>query len=102
MTTEAQRIDFLRKELHRHNRLYYTDAKPEISDQEFDRLLAELIDLEAKHPELFSPDSPSQRVGGTPIDGFVTVPHARPMMSIDNTYSKEDLFAWYQREEVFL
>jgi DNA ligase (NAD+) len=97
MTQEAHRIGQLRKELDRHNRLYYVEAKPEISDAEFDRLLAELIELEGKHPELFSPDSPSQRVGGAPIDGFVTVPHARPMMSIDNTYSKEDLLAWYKR-----
>jgi DNA ligase (NAD+) len=97
MTQDAKRIGVLRTELDRHNRLYYTEAKPEISDAEFDRLLAELIALEAKHPELFSPDSPSQRVGGAPIEGFVTVPHARPMMSIDNTYNKEDLFAWYKR-----
>ncbi len=97
MTQEAQRIAQLRKELDRHNRLYYVEARPEVTDAEFDRLLAELIELEGKHPELFSPDSPSQRVGGAPIEGFVTVPHARPMMSIDNTYNKEDLHAWYKR-----
>ncbi|MEX0774644.1 MAG: NAD-dependent DNA ligase LigA [Phycisphaeraceae bacterium] len=93
----AQRVEHLRRELERHNRLYYVDAKPVISDQEYDRLLRELQDLEAAHPELASADSPTQRVGGAPIEGFKTVTHARPMRSIDNTYSQGELTAWYQR-----
>lgn len=89
--TPAERIHHLRKELHRHNRLYYVEAKPEISDREFDRLLAELIELEAAHPELADPTSPSRRVGGEPIEGFRTVEHAVRMMSIDNTYDEGGL-----------
>ena len=71
--TDKQRIEQLRPLLERHSRLYYAEAAPEISDQEFDRLLAELADLEAAHPELVTPDSPTQRVGGEPLAGFVTV-----------------------------
>lgn len=96
-TADAKRIASLRREIDRHNRLYYVHAKPEISDFEFDRLLDELKSLEDKHPDLVTPDSPTRRVGGAPIDGFNTVTHARPMMSIDNTYSREDLAAWHQR-----
>jgi len=95
--TTAQRVDHLRKELDRHNYLYYVAAKPEISDQEFDRLMHELIDLETQHPELQAPDSPSQRVGGQPIAGFVTVEHAVPMMSIDNTYDEQAVRAFDTR-----
>lgn len=81
-----QRVAHLREELNRHNILYYDQAKPQISDQDYDRLMKELIDLEDAHPELRTPDSPTQRVGGAPASGFVTVEHAVPMMSIDNTY----------------
>src|SRR5689334_1918788 len=84
--TIANRVAKLREELERHNYLYYVEAKPQISDREFDRLMKELIDLETEHPELRSADSPTQRVGGEPIDGFEQVQHAVPMMSIDNTY----------------
>ncbi|MEZ6192752.1 MAG: NAD-dependent DNA ligase LigA [Phycisphaerales bacterium] len=97
MPTPAKRIEQLRRDIDRHNRLYYVETKTEISDQEFDALLRELQDLEAKHPDLVTPDSPTQRVGGEPIEGFKTLPHARPMMSIDNTYSREELRAWYDR-----
>jgi DNA ligase (NAD+) len=82
----TRRIAELREQIERHNRLYYVLARPEISDQEYDRLMAELITLEEAHPELRTPDSPSQRVGGSPLEGFATVEHAVPMMSIDNTY----------------
>ena len=95
--TDKQRIEQLRPLLERHSRLYYAEAAPEISDQEFDRLLAELADLEAAHPELVTPDSPTQRVGGEPLAGFVTVAHAQPMLSIDNTYDRDELAAWAQR-----
>ena len=86
-----QRAEFLRAELERHNRLYYVEARPEISDREFDRLLRELQDLEAAHPDLATPDSPTQRVGGAPLAGFRSVKHAVPMMSLDNTYSVEEM-----------
>ena len=86
-----RRAEFLRAELERHNRLYYVEARPEISDREFDRLLRELQDLEAAHPDLATPDSPTQRVGGAPLAGFRSVKHAVPMMSLDNTYSVEEM-----------
>src|ERR1043166_3480493 len=91
MAAVKKRIDELRKQVQHHNHLYYVDAKPEISDREFDRLLDELKKLEEAHPEHFSPDSPTQRVGGAPIDGFVTVRHSEPMLSIDNSDSADDL-----------
>ncbi len=81
----------MRRLIEHHNRLYYVAAKPEISDKEFDQLLAELKKIEEEHPDLATPDSPTQRVGGQPIDGFVTVAHRAPMLSIDNTYSSDEL-----------
>ena len=86
-----QKIKKLRAELERHNHLYYTQAKPEISDQQYDALMRELIELEKANPQFASPDSPSQRVGGEPIEGFKTVTHSVPMMSIDNTYDEEEV-----------
>ena len=94
---DAARINELRALLHRANRAYYVDADPLMGDAEFDRLLAELADLEAAHPELDDPHSPTRRVGGEPLEGFETVPHAQRMMSIDNTYSLEDVRAWHDR-----
>lgn len=91
MPKVKDRIDELRKEINHHNRLYYVDAKPEISDREFDRLLEELKQLEIAHPEFDSPDSPTHRVGGEPITGFKPVHHREPMRSIDNSYSADDL-----------
>lgn len=85
------RVDRLRHEIERHNHLYYTQAEPEITDREYDRLMADLVELEHSHPHLDRPDSPSHKVGGAPIDGFVTVPHSEPMLSIDNTYSADDV-----------
>ena len=96
MSTD-QRVDTLRRELDRHNHLYYVEAKPQISDRAYDRLMAELAELEAAHPDLASPVSPTQRVGGEPIDGFASVTHAVPMMSIDNTYNADDLREWDDR-----
>lgn len=84
-------IEKLRRELERHNRLYYVDATPEISDLEFDKLLKKLEALEVKHPAYDSPDSPTKKVGGAPIDGFTTVPHRLPMLSIDNVYDADEL-----------
>ena len=91
------RIEELRALLHRANRFYYVEADPIMSDTEFDRLLAELAALEEDHPEAHDPDSPTSRVGGEPVSGFETVSHARRMMSIDNTYSIEDVRAWHER-----
>jgi DNA ligase (NAD+) len=81
----------LRRQIDYHNFKYYVDARPEISDREFDRLLEELKKIEAAHPELVTPDSPTQRVGGQPIEGFRTVRHRVPMLSIDNTYNADEL-----------
>lgn len=93
------RIAELRTLLDRANRAYYVDAQPIMSDAEFDALLRELASLEAKHPELDSEDSPTKRVGGTPIDGFTQVRHALPMLSIDNTYDEAGLREWFGRIE---
>lgn len=87
----------LREELQRHERLYYRDAKPEISDREFDRLMAELAAIEEGHPELRTADSPTQRVGGEPTEGFEQVEHTPPMLSLDNTYDHEELEEWFGR-----
>jgi len=92
-----EKIETLRAELHRHNNLYYVEARPEITDREYDRLLDELSDLEAAHPEFASPDSPTQRVGGAPLEHFDNVRHARPMISLSNTYSMEEIGEYDQR-----
>lgn len=92
-----QRVQKLREELNRHSYLYYVEARPEISDQAFDKLLRELEGLEQAHPELVTADSPTQRVGGQPIEGFETVEHAVPMMSIDNTYDESEVRAFDER-----
>src|SRR5437870_6431992 len=91
MPSSAQRAEELRRLIDHHNYLYYVEAKPEISDREFDRLLKELRDIEQAHPELITPDSPTQRVGGQPIGSFATVKHRQPMLSIDNTYNANEL-----------
>jgi DNA ligase (NAD+) len=85
----VQRAEWLRREIERHNALYYDQAKPEISDQEFDAFFRELRDLEQKHPEIVTDDSPTQRVGGKPSQGFAQVRHAMPMLSLDNLFAKE-------------
>jgi DNA ligase (NAD+) len=100
MTDRAEakrRIEELRTEIERHNRLYYIDAKPEISDRDYDTLLKELEDLEKEHPGFASPSSPTQRVGGAPLQHFESVRHAVPMMSLSNTYSKEELIEFDRR-----
>jgi DNA ligase (NAD+) len=94
MKNPEKRIAELCKVIDYHNHLYYNEARQEISDREFDALLTELKQLEAAHPHLLSPDSPTQRVGGTPIDGFVKVKHKVQMLSIDNSYNAQDLRDW--------
>ncbi|MBK6290725.1 MAG: NAD-dependent DNA ligase LigA [Ignavibacteria bacterium] len=86
-----QRATELRETIRRHDKLYYIDAQPEISDREYDDLLAELQTIERDHPELLTPDSPTQRVGVAPIGEFRTVTHAVPMLSLANTYSAEEV-----------
>ncbi|MCR9218377.1 MAG: NAD-dependent DNA ligase LigA, partial [bacterium] len=92
----TERVTELRERLHRANRAYYKEAKPFMSDREFDEQLAELQRLEDEH-DLHDPNSPTQRVGGEPVEGFKTVKHARPMLSIDNSYSEEDVRDWAKR-----
>ena len=84
-------VNQLRDEIRRHDALYYQQAAPEISDREYDRLMRQLVELETTHPELQHPDSPTQKVGGAPIEGFVTVEHLVPMLSIDNAFSESEL-----------
>ena len=91
------RADELRAELRRHEHLYYVLDAPEISDAAYDALMNELKRIEAAHPELVTPDSPTQRVGGKPAEGFRKVAHSRPMLSLDNAYSAKELAAWEAR-----
>jgi DNA ligase (NAD+) len=93
----AERAEQLRAELRHHEHLYYVLDAPEISDAEYDALMNELKRIETAHPELVTPDSPTQRVGGKPAEGFQKVRHSRPMLSLDNAYSAEELAAWDRR-----
>ena len=93
----AKRMARLREEIKKHDLLYYQEAAPVISDREYDRLYKELADLEQRHPELAAPDSPTQRVGGAPLKAFEQVRHRLPMLSLDNTYSEEEVAAFYAR-----
>lgn len=95
--TEAQRILELRESLHQHNHNYYVLNSPVITDQEFDRLMHELQELEERHPEMFDPNSPTQRVGSDLNNEFQTVRHERPMLSLANTYNRQDVRDFYQR-----
>jgi DNA ligase (NAD+) len=92
-----KKVESLREGIRHHEYLYYVLDRPEISDAEFDKLMRELKDLEAEHPALITADSPTQRVGGKPREGFVKVPHSSPMLSLDNTYNEEELRAWERR-----
>jgi DNA ligase (NAD+) len=93
----ARRAEELRAELRRHEHLYYVLDAPEISDVQYDALMNELKAIEAAHPDLLAPDSPTQRVGGKPAEGFRKVRHSRPMLSLDNAYNAEELAAWDRR-----
>jgi DNA ligase (NAD+) len=92
-----QRIDVLREELRHHEYLYYVQDAPEWTDAQYDARMNQLRALEAEHPELLTPDSPTQRVGGKPKEGFAKVAHSRPMLSLDNAYNEEELRAWAER-----
>ncbi len=93
----AKRIAQLRDEIKEHDRRYYEEAAPTISDREYDRLYKELVDLEAKFPDLVTPDSPTQRVGGKPLQAFAQIQHRVPMLSLDNTYSEDEIANFYKR-----
>lgn len=97
MKEAEKRIDALRDQIRHHEHLYYVLDQPEISDQEFDKLMQQLQKLESEHPTLITPDSPTQRVGGKPREGFVKVRHSSPMLSLDNTYNEEELRDWERR-----
>ncbi len=92
-----QQIQQLRDQLRHHEHLYHVEDSPELTDAQYDALMNGLKKLEAEHPELVTPDSPSQRVGGKPKEGFAKVAHSRPMLSLDNAYNEEELRAWDQR-----
>src|SRR5215472_13810459 len=91
MKVPAGEIEKLREELRHHEHLYYVLDQPEISDAEYDALMRRLQDLESKHPELVTPDSPTQRVGGKPREGFVKVAHSSPMLSLDNALNENEM-----------
>ncbi|MBC8021472.1 MAG: NAD-dependent DNA ligase LigA [Burkholderiales bacterium] len=93
----AGRAEKLRRAIERHNRLYYNEAAPEITDAEYDRLFQELAKLEVEHPELSTPDSPTQRVGSAPSEGFASVTHRVPMLSLANAFDEEDVAAFDRR-----
>jgi DNA ligase (NAD+) len=93
----AARISHLRDEIRRHEDRYYIQNDPEITDDAFDALVKELEALEAEHPDLVTPDSPTQRVGGRPVEGFETAEHLQPMLSLDNAYTEEELRAFDER-----
>lgn len=93
----ARTIEKLREEIRRHEELYYVKDSPEISDRDYDELIERLQSLEQEHPELLTPDSPTQRVGGRPAEGFPEVVHRRPMLSLDNSYNIDELRAFDER-----
>ena len=95
--TSAEEIARLSTTIRYHDERYYIHSDPEISDYEYDQLMNRLKELEAAYPELVSPDSPTQRVSGRPSEGFAEYRHRRPMLSLDNTYSIEDLRDWDAR-----
>src|ERR1700686_5447624 len=95
--TPEQEMQELRDTLRHHEHLYYVEDAPEFTDAQYDALMNKLKKMEAEHPELVTPDSPSQRVGGKPKEGFAKMPHSRPMLSLDNAYNEAELRACEQR-----
>jgi DNA ligase (NAD+) len=96
-TQAAKHVAQLRRKIEEHDRRYYQEAAPIISDREYDRLYRELLDLETQFPQLVSPDSPTQRVGGKPLEAFAQIAHQVPMLSLDNTYSEKEVASFYAR-----
>ena len=101
-TTAQARAQELRAQIDHHNYLYYVMDRPEISDGQYDALMNDLRELERAHPELVTPDSPTQRVGAEPAEGFESVEHARPMLSLSNAFDEEDFYAWRRRVSALL
>src|SRR5437899_7283036 len=97
MPAPEQRLEELRDAIRHHEERYYIHHAPEISDEEFDALLHELEKLEAEHPDLVTADSPTQRVAGRAVEGFATVEHLAPMLSLDNAYNEDELLAFDER-----
>src|SRR5262245_30516366 len=93
----TKRMKELRAQIEEHNRRYYEEAAPAISDRDYDRLYQELVDLEVQFPQLATSDSPTQRVGGKPLKAFTQITHRVPMLSLDNTYSEEEVADFYAR-----
>ena len=98
----TDRLDELRRQLHYHNHRYYVLDDPEISDAQYDRLLRELEGLESRHPEMITPDSPTQRVGARPLEKFETLPHTVPMLSLENAFNREEVQEFEERIKRFL
>src|SRR5215469_6466737 len=96
-SSSQREVEALREKIRHHEHLYYVLDQPEITDAEFDVLMNQLKALEKEHPELVTPDSPTQRVGGIPREGFVKMPHSAPMLSLDNAYNFDELRAWDRR-----
>ena len=96
-TEDRKLVENLRKELNYHNYCYHVLDNPVINDSDFDHMMRQLINLENCNPDLISPDSPTQRVGSPPADGFQRVAHPKPMLSLANVFNYEELDAWYQR-----
>src|SRR5688572_20945685 len=92
--TLRKKYDKLRAEVEKHNRLYHVEANPEITDADYDRLFDELVALEQEHPELRSPDSPTQKVGGEPLAKFEKAEHRLPMLSLEKSYGESDILSW--------
>ena len=93
----AKRVAQLREQIEEHNRRYYEETAPTIGDRQYDALYAELVDLESRFPQLATPESPTQRVGGKPLQAFAQIEHRAPMLSLDNTYSEEEVANFYAR-----
>ncbi len=102
VSAARKRVNELRAEIEEHDRRYYIEAAPTISDPEYDRLYRELKDLETKFPELVDPDSPTQRVSGAPLEAFHQIKHRTPMLSLDNTYSEAEIMEFYRRVQRLL
>ena len=96
-STAVERVEALRAEINRHNHLYFALDQPEIGDAQYDDLMRELRGLEEQHPDLVTPDSPTQRVGSEPAEGFAEARHPVPLLSLGNAFDDDELMAWYRR-----
>src|SRR5947209_9916069 len=97
LQSQTDEVELLRDQIRHHEHRYYVLDDPEISDAEFDLLMQQLKKIEAAHPELVTPDSPTQRVGGKPREGFVKAAHSTPMLSLDNAYNEQEFREWVRR-----